>query len=64
MFSASRAEDLSDAYQQVAMELSQLYSLAYLPEQLKHNGEFRKITVRISREGAVARTRRGYYDKR
>lgn len=64
MFSASRAEDLSDAYQQVAMELSQLYSLAYLPDQLKHNGEFRKITVRISREGAVAKTRRGYYDKR
>jgi VWFA-related protein len=63
MFTASRAEDLHDAYSRVAAELQQLYSLAYLPDKLKHNGEFRKITVKVSRENAIARTRRGYYDK-
>ncbi|MFN7949039.1 MAG: VWA domain-containing protein [Blastocatellia bacterium] len=63
MFTAVRAEDLHDAYQRVAAELQQLYSVAYQPDRLKHNGEFRKVTVRLSHEGAVAKTRRGYYDK-
>ncbi len=63
MFTAARAEDLHDAYQRVAAELQQLYSVAYQPDRLKHNGEFRKVAVRIGHEGAVAKTRRGYYDK-
>ena len=63
MFTAVRAEDLHDAYQRVAAELQQLYSVAYQPDSLRHNGEFRKVTVKLSRAGAVAKTRRGYYDK-
>jgi VWFA-related protein len=60
---AQREEDLESAYQRVAAELHTLYSLAYSPDKPKHNGEFRKIGVKINREGSVARTRRGYYDK-
>jgi VWFA-related protein len=63
IFTASREEDLEGAYQRVAGELHTLYSLAYSPDKLKHNGEFRKISVKLKRENAVARTRRGYYDK-
>jgi VWFA-related protein len=62
VFSAQREEELEGAYKRVASELHTLYSLAYSPDQLKHNGEFRKIGVKLSREGAVAKTRRGYYD--
>jgi VWFA-related protein len=63
VFNAQREEDLESAYKRVASELHTLYSLAYSPDKLKRNGEFRKINVRIAREGAVAKTRRGYYDK-
>jgi VWFA-related protein len=63
VFSAQREEELEGAYKRVASELHTLYSLAYSPDKLKHNGEFRKISVKIGRDGAVAKTRRGYYDK-
>lgn len=63
VFSAQREEELEAAYSRVANELHTLYSLAYAPDKLKNNGEFRKITVKVSRDGAVAKTRRGYYDK-
>jgi VWFA-related protein len=63
VFSAQREEELEVAYTRVAGELHTLYSLAYSPDGPKHNGEFRKIGVKLNREGAVAKTRRGYYDK-
>jgi VWFA-related protein len=63
VFSAQREEELEGAYKRVAGELHTLYSLAYSPDKLKHNGEFRKINVKLNRDGAVAKTRRGYYDK-
>jgi VWFA-related protein len=63
VFSAQREDELEGAYKRVASELHTLYSLAYSPDNPKHNGEFRKISVKLNREGAVARTRRGYYDK-
>lgn len=63
IFSAQREEDLESAYKLVANELHTLYSLAYSPEKTKHDGQFRKINVKLTREGSVAKTRRGYYDK-
>lgn len=63
VFSAQREEELDGAYKRVAGELHTLYSLAYSPDRPKHNGEFRKIGVKLSREGAVAKTRKGYFDK-
>lgn len=63
VFSAQREGELEGAYKLVASELHTLYSLAYSPDKLKHNGEFRKISVKIGREGSVAKTRRGYYDR-
>lgn len=63
VINAQREEDLDEAYRRVAAELHTLYSLAYSPDNPRHNGQFRKISVDIRREGAVARTRRGYFDK-
>jgi VWFA-related protein len=63
VFSAQREEELEGAYKCVAGELHTLYSLAYSPDRPKHNGEFRKVNVKIMREGVVGKTRRGYYDK-
>ncbi|HKP84540.1 MAG TPA: VWA domain-containing protein [Blastocatellia bacterium] len=63
MFKADRAEDIEGAYQQVAAELHSLYSIAYTPNSIKKDGKWRKIGITVSREGAKARTRRGYYAK-
>jgi VWFA-related protein len=63
IFGVSREVDLLEAYQRVASSLHALYSLAYSPDKPKHNGEFRKVNVKIRREGVAAKTRRGYYDK-
>jgi VWFA-related protein len=61
LFKANDEHDLEGVYSRVAAELRQLYSLAYLPENTKRDGGFRKISVNVNRAGAVARTRRGYY---
>ena len=63
VFSAQREGQLEEAYQRVASELHTLYSLAYAPDKLKHNGEFRKISIKLERPDAVAKTRKGYFDK-
>ena len=63
VFNAQREEDLEDAYRRVATELHTLYSLAYSPDKPKHNGEFRKISVKVNRDGSVVKTRKGYYDR-
>ena len=63
VISAQLETDLDAAYQRVAGELHTLYSLAYSPDKPRHNGEFRQISVKLAREGAIARTRRGYYDR-
>lgn len=63
VFSAQREEDLESAYTRVASELHTLYSLAYSPDKTKHDGQFRKINIKLTRDGALAKTRRGYYDK-
>ncbi len=63
VFSAQLEEELESAYKRVAMELHTLYSLAYSPDKPKHNGEFRRVGVKINRDGAIARTRKGYFDR-
>src|SRR5262249_22667895 len=62
-FSAQREERVEGADKRGASEFDASYSLAYSPDKPKHNGEFRKIGVKLSRDGAVAKTRKGYFDK-
>lgn len=61
MFTANREEDLAGVYQRVAAELHLFYSLAYAPKKELGTGEFRKVVIKASREGAIAKTRKGYY---
>jgi VWFA-related protein len=63
MFRVNRIEDLKGVYERVAAELRALYSIAFSPEKPRHDDSFRKVAVKISRDGARAKTRRGYYDK-
>jgi VWFA-related protein len=63
LFQADHERDLEGVYQRVAAELHLFYSLAYDPQNEQRNGKFRKVQVEVKREGAMARTRRGYYAK-
>jgi hypothetical protein len=40
-----------------------IYTLAYDPKNTKRDGGYRKISVAVNREGAVVKTRRGYFAK-
>jgi Ca-activated chloride channel family protein len=60
-FFASAAKDLDNVYGEIRAELSNQYFLAYESNNLRRDGQFRRIAVRVERAGAVARARPGYY---
>ncbi|MCS7078559.1 MAG: VWA domain-containing protein [Chloracidobacterium sp.] len=60
MFYAATVEDLESCYTAVAAELRAVYSFGYYPKDARRDGRFRRIQVKVRREGAVVRTRRGY----
>jgi Ca-activated chloride channel homolog len=60
-FFPTDAKELSTIYGEIRAELSNQYFLAYESNNLRRDGQFRRIAVRIERPGIVARTRPGYY---
>lgn len=54
-------QDLGKIYQQISDELGSQYSLAYSSKNPLRNGAWRRLVVRVTREGVVARARQGYY---
>ena len=61
LFSAERIEELKGVYEQVAAEIRTVYSLAYTPKDPKRDGSFRRVRVKLNKDGAAIRTRKGYY---
>lgn len=57
----SSGEGMRDAFQRIAGELGVQYTLAYEPTNLKMDGKWRTIEVRIRRPGLQIRTRKGYF---
>jgi Ca-activated chloride channel family protein len=60
-FFINSVAELPKIYQQISEELASQYSLAYSSKNRLRNGAWRRIDIRIAREGLVARTRRGYF---
>jgi Ca-activated chloride channel homolog len=52
--------DLRYAFEQVAKELACQYNIGYYPTNLKKDGKFRKVEVKMKKPGLVARTKKGY----
>ncbi len=52
---------LGKAFQDINKELRNQYSLAYASTNKAHDGKFRKIRVKLKRDGAVIYYRKGYY---
>lgn len=61
VFYVDDVRQLPEVYLQVADELANQYFLGYNTKNLKRDGAWRQITVRVTRPGAVARTRAGYF---
>ena len=60
-FFPSRIEDLAGVYGQIADELASQYVVGYVSKSTKRDGAWRRVVVRVDREGATARTRLGYF---
>ncbi|MBN1568856.1 MAG: VWA domain-containing protein [Acidobacteria bacterium] len=56
--------DLDEAFAQIAKELASQYSIGYYSSDPRHDGKFRKVQVKLNKEGLVARTKKGYYTKK
>ncbi len=56
-----RAEDLSQSFEDIGLELRSQYSLGFRPTQLVADGRFHGVEIVTERKGVKVRTRRGYY---
>jgi Ca-activated chloride channel family protein len=61
VFFPTSVAELPKIYEQISDELASQYSMAYSSKNPMHNGAWRRIDVRVNKQGLTARTRRGYY---
>lgn len=64
VFVVDRARDVDRAFAQIAEELRSQYSLGYTPTNVKHDGGFRKLKIKLGRDGLRVQARHGYYAAR
>lgn len=57
---ALQMQDIGNAFEQIAKELASQYSIGYYSTNTAHDGKFRKVEVRLTRPGLIARTKKGY----
>ena len=60
-FFPTRIEDLAGVYGQIADELASQCVVGFVSKNTKRDGAWRKLTVRVDREGTTVRTRLGYF---
>jgi Ca-activated chloride channel homolog len=59
-YHAESLKKVSEAFALIAQDLRFQYSLGYYPQNPAQAGQRRRISVRVSRDGLVVRTRAGY----
>jgi Ca-activated chloride channel family protein len=60
-FFPTAVSELPAIYQQISEELANQYTMAYSSKNPLRNGAWRRIMVRVAREGVLTRTRQGYF---
>jgi Ca-activated chloride channel family protein len=55
------AQGMKETFRAIAEELRSTYEIGYVSANAQRDGQFRKIAVRVNREGAVARAKPGYF---
>jgi Ca-activated chloride channel family protein len=61
VFFVDDVAQLPAIYQLIADELANQYTIGYTPKNLKRDGAWRAIVVKVDRPSTVARTKRGYF---
>lgn len=61
VFYPSAASELPKIYDQIAEELASQYAMGYTSKNLLRDGAWRRVSVRVAREGMIGRTRQGYF---
>jgi Ca-activated chloride channel family protein len=61
MFPVTDAKQLPAVYGQIADELANQYTLAYVSKNTKRDGAWRRITVQVTKSAMTARTKAGYF---
>ena len=62
VYSPLDERELNAAFARIAAELSEQYILSYYPNDIKADGKFRQIALRVpSKQNLTVRTRKGYY---
>jgi Ca-activated chloride channel homolog len=60
LYQADTLYNLSQAFSNIAEELRHQYSLSYYPTNAKKDGAYRRIKVRVEKQGMIVRAREGY----
>lgn len=61
-FFPERAEELDAVYSAIATELASQYSIGYVPRNVRTDGKYRRVIVKVSnRPELTSRTRSGYF---
>jgi VWFA-related protein len=60
-FEARTIGDTSEVFKRVADELRHQYTLGYVPTNPPRDGKYRRIRVKVNRDGARAQARPGYW---
>lgn len=60
-FAVQNANDLSSGLRRIGRESRAYYLLGYMPADIRADGKFRRITVRVGRADVQVRARKGYY---
>jgi Ca-activated chloride channel homolog len=60
-FYPNSVAELPKIYELISQELSSQYAVGYVSKNPARNGAWRRISVRVNRQGLIGRTRQGYY---
>ena len=60
-FFVTSVAELAIIYSTISDELASQYSLGYTSKNPKRDGQWRRVVVRVAREGTTARTKQGYF---
>jgi Ca-activated chloride channel family protein len=60
-FFPARNDDLNGVYSQIADELASQYAIGYTSKNVRRDGAWRNVVVRVSRPSSTPRTKRGYF---
>lgn len=60
-FFPNDVKSLASVYSQIRAELSSQYTLGYSSKNIKRDGAWRRLVVRVDRSNTTARTKQGYF---